>query len=175
MNAKYLSTLPLDEVWPHLEPFLAARGLAGDGVAVDGERLRRAVELHRQRAGDLAELAEQVVPYFRAAIDYDPELAGKYRDDAELPSRLSALRDRYAGLEPFAVEPLEAALRELAEAEGVKAAYLIHPLRMAVSGAKAGPPVFDLVEVTGRAATLDRLDAFLAWLGAAGAAPSGAE
>ena len=134
MNAKYLSTMPLDEVWPHLEPFLAAQGLAGDGVAVDGERLRRAVELHRPRATKLAELAEQVVPYFRSSLDYDPELAGKYRDDAALPPRLSALRDRYAAARPFAVEPLEAALRELADAEGVKAAYLIHPLRMAVSG-----------------------------------------
>ena len=164
MNAKYLSTMPLDEVWPHLEPFLAAHGLSGDGVAVDGERLRRAVELHRPRATNLAELAAQVVPYFRERIDYDPELAGKYREDEALPARLAALRDRYAAAEPFAVEPLEAALRELAEAEGVKAAYLIHPLRMAVSGEKAGPPVFDLVEVTGREAALERLERFLAWL-----------
>jgi glutamyl-tRNA synthetase len=175
MNAKYLASMPLAEVWPHLEPFLAAHGLAGDGVAVDGERLRLAVELHRPRATNLAELAEQVVPYFRASIDYDPELAGKYRDDAALPARISALRHRYAELEPFRVEPLEAALRELAEAEGVKAATLIHPLRMAVSGAKAGPPVFDLVEVTGREATIARMDDFLAWLGAGAAAPGGAE
>jgi glutamyl-tRNA synthetase len=164
MNAKYLSTLPLDEVWPHLEPFLAEHGLAGDGVAVDRERLRTAVELHRPRATDLADLAAQVVPYFRQRIDYEPELAGKYRDDPELPARLAALRERYAAARPFAVEPLETALRGLAEAEGVKAAYLIHPLRMAVSGEKAGPPVFDLVAVTGREATLERLDDFLLWL-----------
>jgi glutamyl-tRNA synthetase len=164
MNAKYLSTLPLDEVWPHLEPFLAQHGLAGDGVAVDRERLREAVELHRPRATDLAELAAQVVPYFRQRIDYDPEVAGKYRDDPALPARLTALRERYAAARPFAVEPLETALRGLAEAEGVKAAYLIHPLRMAVSGEKAGPPVFDLVAVTGREATLGRLDDFLRWL-----------
>jgi glutamyl-tRNA synthetase/nondiscriminating glutamyl-tRNA synthetase len=190
MNAKYLSTLPLDEVWPHLEPFLAAHGLAGDGVATDGaaidgaavdgaavdpERLHRAVELHRPRATNLAELAEQVVPYFRAPLDYDPELAGKYRDDPELPARLAALRERYAAARPFAVESLEAGLRELAESAGVKAAYLIHPLRMAVSGAKAGPPVFDLVEVTGREATLERLDGFVRWLGAGGGGPDGAE
>ncbi|HEX2163823.1 MAG TPA: glutamate--tRNA ligase [Thermoanaerobaculia bacterium] len=165
MNAKYLSTLPLDELWPHLLPFLAAAGVpAGEATPGEGERLRQAVELHRARAADLADLGAQVAPYFRHRLDYDPELAGKYRDDPELPARLGALRDRYAAAEPFAVEPLEAALRELAEAQGVKAGYLIHPLRMAVSGAKAGPPVFDLVAVTGREAALARIDDFLAWL-----------
>jgi glutamyl/glutaminyl-tRNA synthetase len=139
--------------------------MAGEAVVgADRERLRRAVELHRPRAATLAELAAQVVPYFRDRLDYDPELAGRYRDDPELPARLAALAERYAAAEPFAVQPLEAALRSLAEAQGVKAAYLIHPLRLAVSGEQGGPPVFDLVEVTGHERTLARLADFIAWL-----------
>jgi glutamyl-tRNA synthetase len=169
MNARYLAALPWEELHPHLEPFLAPHGLAGPEAGGDPERLRRAVELHRPRATDLAELAAQVVPYFRDHLDYDPELAGKYRDDAELAERLAALRDRYQAVEPFAVETLEAALRGLADEQGVKAAYLIHPLRMAVSGDKAGPPVFDLVAVTGRGRAVAHLDHFLAWLRSAGA------
>jgi glutamyl/glutaminyl-tRNA synthetase len=161
--------MPFGELWPHLAPFLAAVGLDVAEPPAEGGRLRTAIELHRPRAADLADLAAQLVPYFRDRLEYDPEVAGKYRDDHELPGRLAALRERYGATEPFAVEPLEAALRELAEAEGVKAAYLIHPLRMALSGTKAGPPVFDLVAVTGRQATLDRLEHFGAWLAGGGA------
>ncbi|HEX2254372.1 MAG TPA: glutamate--tRNA ligase [Thermoanaerobaculia bacterium] len=164
MNARYLSGLPLDAVWPHLQPFLDEVGLGTHGVAVEHDRLRAAVELHRNRAGDLKELAEQVAFYFRERIDYDEEASRKYLADRELPNRLDALRDRYTQCEPFGVEGLEACLRDLAEGFGVKAAYLIHPLRMALSGTKAGPPVFDLVAVMGREPTRRHLAHFIAWL-----------
>ena len=62
MNAQYLMHLPLDELMPHLVPFLTKAGLAGTHeMEVEKERLRRAVELHRMRAKTLAELAEQLV------------------------------------------------------------------------------------------------------------------
>jgi glutamyl-tRNA synthetase len=48
---------------------------------------------------------------------------------------------------------LEAALRAQAEERGLKAGALIHPTRMALSAAAAGPPVFDLIEAMGREAT----------------------
>ena len=41
---------------------------------------------------------------------------------------------------------------------------LIHPTRMALSAASAGPPLFDLIEVMGREATDLRLGRFLAFL-----------
>ena len=160
LNARYMASLPLAELWPHLEPFLAAAGLAG----ADRGRLERAVELHRVRAGDLRELAGQLAPYFRERIDYDPELCARFLADPELPGRLDALRARYAAVEPFAVEPLERELRGLAEELGVKAAALIHPLRMALSGTPAGPGVFDLVELQGRERTEAHLERFAAWL-----------
>ena len=39
----------------------------------------------------------------------------------------------------------------------MKAGVLIHPTRMALSGAAGGPPLFDLVEAMGREATVDAL------------------
>ena len=166
MNAQYMSGLSLGEVIEHLRPFLAAgAGVDPEGLAAaERARFEKAVDLHRRRAHDLRELAAAIAPYFQERLPYDPELAGKFREDPDLPSHLEALRERYRRVEPFAVEPLEAALRELAEERGVKAAALIHPLRMALSGQKAGPPVFDLVEAMGREVTDRHLGSFLAWL-----------
>ncbi|MDP9120262.1 MAG: glutamate--tRNA ligase, partial [Acidobacteriota bacterium] len=160
MNAQYLSGLPLGEVLPHLEPFLLEVGLSG----ADPARLAAALELHRGRARTLKDLADLVVPYFRESLHYDREACAKLLKDPELGPHLAALRDRLAGLAAFEKEPLEAALRGLAAERGIKAAALIHPARAALSGASVGPPLFDLVEVMGREATLRHLDNFLSFV-----------
>jgi glutamyl-tRNA synthetase len=160
MNSQYLSQLDFDALRSHLEPFLAAAGLADAEPA----RLAAAVNLHRTRARTLKDIAELVGPYFNDGVAYDVEANAKFLKDPDLPGHLDALRDRYAGLPDFTKEAADAALRALAEERGIKAGVLIHPTRMALSGAAAGPPLFDLVEVMGREATGRHFDRFLAFL-----------
>ena len=160
MNSQYLSLLDYDALAPHLQPFLEQAGLAG----VDEDRLRAAVNLHRTRARTLKDVAELVLPYFRDEIAYDPVAAAKFLKDPDLSGHFEALRDRYARLPDFTKESLEATLRALAEERQIKAGVLIHPTRMALSGVAVGPPLFDLVEVMGRDATLARFDRFAAYL-----------
>ena len=160
MSSQYLSMLDYDVLAPHLQPFLEPAGLAG----ADPDRLRAAVNLHRTRARTLKDLAELVVPYFKDEIAYDPEASVKFIKDASRPDHVQALRASYGELPGFDKESLEAGLRALAEERGLKAGVLIHPTRMALSGAAVGPPVFDLVEVMGREAALAHLDRFVAFL-----------
>jgi glutamyl-tRNA synthetase len=157
MNAQYMSSLPLDEVLGHAGSFLVEAGL-GDA---DGQRLEAVVELLRTRARTLAELAELAVPYFSERLAYDPAATAKFAADVELPAQLRELAARYAALESFDKEALEATLRALCDELGVKAGQLIHPVRMALTAAKAGPPLFDVVELAGRQATARHLAAFL--------------
>jgi glutamyl-tRNA synthetase len=165
VNSQYLSSLPLAELLPHLRPFLAEVGLAaGEAPAGDGRdevdplRLAAAIELHRGRVRTLRELAAVVVPYFRDRLDYPAEAIAKFAADPDLPAHLAALRDRFASLPAFTKDVLEAELRAVAGERGIKAGALIHPTRAALSGSQAGPPLFDLVEVMGREATLRHLD-----------------
>jgi glutamyl-tRNA synthetase len=170
MNAQYISRMTTEEttgeLMPHLQPFLEQAGLAG----ADPGRLAAAIELHRVRARTLKELVDQLLPYFRDELEYDAAACAKFLKDPALPELLETLRDRYAALPDFTKEALEAALRALAEERGVKAGALIHPVRMALSGATGGPPLFDLVELTGREATKRYLDRFLGYLRAGNAA-----
>ncbi|MEA2600780.1 MAG: glutamyl-tRNA synthetase [Acidobacteriota bacterium] len=160
MNGQYLSTLDSEALRPHLEPFLAAAGLAD----ADPARLAAAVNLHRSRTRTLKDLVELILPYFQDELTYDLEASAKFLKDPDLPSHLEALRDRYAALPSFDKDALDATLRALAEEKGMKPAVLIHPTRMALTAAPQGPPLFDLVEVMGRDATLRHLDHFLAFL-----------
>jgi glutamyl-tRNA synthetase len=157
VNSQYLSSLPLAELMPHVRPFLAGVGL-GESAEIDPVRLSAAIELHRGRVRTLRELAAVVVPYFRDRLDYPHEAIATFAADPELPAHLAALRDRFASLPAFAKGALEAELRAVAGERGIKAGALIHPTRTALSGSQAGPPLFDLVEVMGREATLRHLD-----------------
>jgi len=73
----------------------------------------------------------------------------------------------------FEAEPLEAALRALAEAHGWKAGDLFMAIRVAATGRTATPPLFDTLVALGHDRTLARLAAAIAALGVgAGAAGS---
>ncbi len=159
MNSQYLSLFDFEALRPHLEPFLEQAGLKD----ADPGRLASAVNLHRTRARTLREVAELVTPYFRE-VAYDAEASAKFLKDPDLTGHLEALRDRYAQLPDFNKESTEAALRALAEERGLKAGALIHPTRMALSGAAGGPPLFDLIEAMGREASANHFNRFLAFL-----------
>lgn len=160
MNSQYMLKQTVEELHPYLQPFLDQAGLAD----ADPARLTAALELHRPRSRTLKELAQQVRPYFEEALVYDPEALTKFFKDADLPGHLEALRDRYSALPAFTKDALEAALRAVSEERAIKAGVLIHPTRMALSAAAAGPPLFDLVEIMGRDITLNRLNALISLL-----------
>ena len=160
MNAQYMLRMSLQDLWPHLEPFLEQAGLKN----ADRGRLMAALELYRTRTRTLRELAEMVVPYFQDELTYDPTASAKYLKDPELPAHLEALRERYRALPAFTKEALEADLRSLADERQIKAGVLIHPTRMALSAAAVGPPLFDLIEVLGREVSDLRLGRFLTFL-----------
>ena len=163
INAQYLSGSPLPEVMPHLEPFLEGVGLGGlEGK--DHQRLEGAIELHRNRAKTLGDLAGMVVPYFEESLTYDPDLCLKFRKQPDLPKQLETLAEAYGELDGFTVEAVEEVLRNLAEKAEVKAGVLIHPTRMALSAAKAGPSLFDLVVAMGQEASVRHLRNFSAFL-----------
>jgi glutamyl-tRNA synthetase len=152
MNGQYLMRMTADEIYPHLVPFLGAAPHPLD-------ELRTIIELHKMRVRTLRELAEQMAVYFvdDDAIDYDADTVKKHIKGDDLASRLSALHGTLSSTDPFDVTTSEAALRALAETQGVSAAKLIHPLRLALTGKGASPPIFDVAVVLGKERTLRRL------------------
>ncbi len=152
MNGQYLMRMSAEQIYPHLVPFL------GDAPRPLDE-LRTIIELHKMRVRTLRDLAEQMAIYFvdDDAIEYDADTVKKHIKGDDLASRLSALHESLSSTDPFDVATSEAALRSLAETLGVSAAKLIHPLRLALTGRGASPPIFDVAVVLGKERTLRRL------------------
>jgi glutamyl-tRNA synthetase len=62
----------------------------------------------------------------------------------------------------WSVAALEAATRDFAVAEGLKLGQVAQPLRAALTGKSASPPVFEIMSVLGREESLSRLGAYAA-------------
>ena len=99
--------------------------------------------------------------YFTDEFDYDETMAAKaFAPDNKEP--FARLREVFAGVEDFTPEPLEAALKALAEELEVKVRVLVMPARCACTGVKVGPSLYDLMAVLGRDKVLARFDKALA-------------
>jgi len=151
MNSQYLGRMSPEEIYPHLLPFLVKQGPKYEMLAL--------IELHQRRARTLREMAEQMSVYFAndSELEYETDAVRKHLRGDELSAWLGDLRDTLSTVDPFDVATTEAALRTLAERRGIGAAKLIHPLRLALTGRGASPPVFDVAVVLGKERTLRRL------------------
>ena len=64
----------------------------------------------------------------------------------------------FAELGGFKAAEIEAAMKATAATLGVKVGALVHPVRLALTGAPSGPSLYHLIEVLGRQETLRRMD-----------------
>ena len=122
---------------------------------VDVEHLAAAAELMRERITFAHDLAES--PYLFAdpeTVD-DAGVAKRWKPDSARLMRLYA--DRLAVLDEASVEAMEAALRDLAEAEGVGFGLVVHPARLAVTGVTVGAGLFETMAFLGRDTCVRRL------------------
>ena len=85
----------------------------------------------------------------------------KKRTLDEVKAALAQVRDALKALSDWTPASIEAALRGLAETSGWKVGDLFTPVRVAVTGSKVSPPLFETIEILGREVTLARLAAVL--------------
>lgn len=152
MNGQYMMHSTADELYPHLLPFLGDR-------AAPLESIRKVLELNKSRARTLKDLAAVIAPYLAAddEVKYEDEAVRKYLRGDDLAARMTELQETLSGTEPFDVNTTEQALRKLAESRGASAGKYIHPLRVALLGVAASPPIFDVVITLGKERSLRRL------------------
>jgi glutamyl-tRNA synthetase len=152
-NTQHIARMPAGEIARRVEPQLREAGLA-DG---DVSQLYAVIDLVKPRLRKIADVVELAKPFLGDTVDPDPAAVAKYLSSPELGPPIAALRERLAGLEPFEPAAIEAALRETAASQGIKAAALIHASRVAVTGQSVSPGIFDVLALVGRSRVVERL------------------
>jgi len=153
LNQHYIKRSDPGVLAAELDRHLAALGAdPGSGPAREV-----AVRVQRERARTLVEMAEKSRFAYAEPDAYDTKAASRYLTAAAIPG-LEALRARLAALEVWEPESLEAAVRDTADAAGVKLGALAQPLRVALTGGSASPPIGETLLLVGRERALARIE-----------------
>ena len=156
-NGLWIRRFDLDDLVERALPFAAAGGV---NVPDDGhDYFRAALTLEQERIKHLIEVPDLMSFFFDDGLDPDVTLMNLNRhDSSETAAALERVRDLMAGLPEFDVSSIEAGLRGLADELAWKHGDLFTPVRIAVTGRKAAPPLFQTMAVLGRERCLARLD-----------------
>ena len=161
-NQQHIMRLPPDEVARRVQPSFVAAGLWDDSLVDDRHAWFFAVlELLKPRAKKLNDMVEVGRFFFVELPEYDPAAVEKHLRAEGVAARFQALDAAFAALPTFDAASTEAALRTVADATDVKAATLIHAVRVAVTGRTVSPGLFDVLALLGRERTRVRLAAAL--------------
>jgi glutamyl-tRNA synthetase len=153
LNGEYIKEADDGRLAALVAPRLAARG-----VAIEGPPLAPVMALLKDRARTLNELADA------AQLFFGPHEA----DEALLRQHLSgsgaeavrAFAGRAAGIE-WTRAAISALIKQVIGERGIKMPQLAVPLRVAVTGRTQTPSIDAVLELIGRDAVLQRLDAAL--------------
>jgi glutamyl-tRNA synthetase len=159
-NQQHLMRLPPIELARRLEPSFTAAGLWNEAFLGEKHAWFFAVlELLKPRAKKVGDFASLGRFFFVDAVEYDAAAVEKHLRGEANARHLAAVDAAFSELPTFEPLALEAALRNVAEARGVKAATLIHAVRVAITGKTVSPGLFEVVALVGRERTHARLQA----------------
>ena len=126
--------------------------LRDQGIDWDEDLVRQAAPLVQEKIETLNQFPDYVRFLFED-VQPDPSLV-----DGSGPV-LAEAESALAGLEPFDAESIERELRGLAERLELKPREAFQPIRVAVTGSKVSPGLFESLELLGRERSLRRLRA----------------
>ena len=133
---------------PRSTPRRCSQYLREQGHDWDEQRVRAAVPLVQEKIAKLGEF-----PDFAGFLFHDVEPDPALLD----PDVLAAAAETLERIEPFTAEQIETALKELCDRLGLKPRQAFQPIRVAVTGSKVSPGLYESLELLGREESLARI------------------
>jgi glutamyl-tRNA synthetase len=157
-NSQYIRNASRESLRDLVRSELLSRQIwNNDRDALSTDELDAAIELVKPRARKLRDFGSTFKAFFSNEYDYDPAAAKKFLADRKLRDLIPALIAQYEEEKAFTLQSTEQILRHLADREGVKAGLLINAVRVALTGQGVAPGLFEIMQVLGRARTVERL------------------
>ena len=156
MNGHYIREMSRDDLADALLDFWSAFPPPEISTLPSRELALKIVPLVQERLKTLRDAAPLVAFLFKERIEYDSDDLIQRRMDAGSTRRcLEAAHHGLAALDPFDAEPIETLLRGMVKDLDVKAGQLFGTLRVATTGQRIAPPLFESLEVLGRKRSLE--------------------
>jgi glutamyl-tRNA synthetase len=153
MNGMYIRKLAVEDLEARLRPWLIAAGLK-----VDDTKLHRITPHVQQRLELLPDAIPLVEFLFKESIDRDlGSMMKKGMDAAKAREICERGAEALAALPEFDAASCEAALRKVAEDFGLASGPVFTVVRIAVTGQKVTPPLFESMFALGQRESVQRL------------------
>ncbi len=169
INQHYLRQATPQRLAAELESRLQHRGIKTEHAELHAKHwppLTEVVEVMATRVRTLEEMADKVVYLYADFDEYEQSAAKKHlTDDAATATKLlRALHDALAIVEDWQEPAINDAIARVREAESVKLGSIAQPLRVAVSGSAATPPIDTTLMLVGKQRTIQRIQKALHWI-----------
>jgi glutamyl-tRNA synthetase len=151
-NHQYIQTSPNDALAKEFRPYLETKGLN-----ISDAFLQKYCGLLKDRVHFLPEFWDAGHYLLEPAVAFDPEaVSKKWRPDLvpAMEGVISFIRDQAA----FEAGPLHDAVTQWLKDQQIKPGDILTLLRIALTGAMKGPGVFDMMELLGKEASVQRLE-----------------
>ncbi len=159
-NGQHIRNLEVTDLAQRVKPFFEQ-----SGYRVDDETLLKITPLIQERIGTLDEAPGMAGFFFKEEVAPEPEdLVAKGLtpvESAEVARRSYEILASLPEITPAIAEP---PMRDLVEQMGLKAGQVFGVLRVAVTGQKVSPPLFESMEVIGKRKVLERIQNAIAML-----------
>ena len=154
-NTEYIRATPAADLLPLIEEEWEKAGIRPD--TQDRESLCATIDLLKARARNLHDFAISFAAFFTDDFAIDPAAREKFLAEEKVRRLLRELGQRYAAFAAFDEAGAEAALRQLAAENDIKAGALINGARVALTGQAVAPSLFAVMMTLGKERTVRRL------------------
>ncbi len=158
INASHMRLLSVAEMGDRVTPYLQSAGVLSDPVTGDQHALlAAAMPLVHERMNKLTEAEGMLGFLFASEVAFDEADRAAILNDEGLRI-VAAARDALSALTEWTTAAIEQCLRvTLLEELGLKPRLAFAPVRVAITGRRVSPPLFESMELLGRESSLARL------------------
>jgi glutamyl-tRNA synthetase len=152
-NGTHIRLLTAEDLARRIKPYLTDAGLE-----VDNDTLLKVTPLIRERLVTLDDCVTFASFFFKENVEPNPEgLIAKGLDAKQSAEITQKAHDILASLPDLSHQAAEPPMREFVETSGLSANQVFGIVRVAVTGQKVSPPLFESMEIIGKEKVLQRL------------------
>lgn len=157
VNSHYIKSTPTKFLYEPAVEVLRKAGINLD--AFTKEYILSVIEIFKERLPTLSDLLTRADFCFKDDYLCVPE--AKCVLERDLSNQMQQLIEALSNLKNFDKDTIEQEFRAVCTKAGLKAKDLVHPVRVALTGKKVGPGLFETMQVLGKEKVLERLKKLL--------------
>lgn len=159
INSEYIRNKDTEELTLLTQDYLEKHNCLPPAVKKD--YLKKVVGLFKERISKLSDLIDWIKFCFYDNFEYNDD--AKDILNTNLSKEITFLIEKLKQIGNFNKEEIEKEFRAVAQELGLKAKVLVHPTRVALTGKKIGPGLFETMEVLGKEKVIERLEKLIAY------------